>query len=203
MNGRPDLLPLVRLTFALGRVNRATRYEDGVTPESDTDHTVMLALVAAATAPQTMDPQRLVAMALVHDLVEALVGDTNTFNPTPELLAAKQTVEAEGMVALFEVLREFPVLLDWLRQYEAQEVPEARWVRILDKAMPKLTHALNGCAAVTDAAVSLDELIRRHTTEELKLLDEYPERAMVPVHQLLTEACRRAEEAHPAYFLER
>jgi putative hydrolase of HD superfamily len=197
MKLRPDLLPLVRLSLALGRVSRATRYEDGVTLESDTDHTVMLALIAAATAPEDLSATRVVAMALVHDLVEALVGDVSTLNPTPEILETKRAAEAAGLVALNAVLCDFPVLKHWIRQYEEQVIPEARWVRIIDKLTPKLTHALNGCAAARDAGVSLGELTRLHAAQEQKLRIEYPERGMALAHHLLTDACRLAEDSYP------
>ncbi len=44
------VVDLGRMALAFGRIDRITFYEDGGTPESDSDHTVMLGLVACAFA---------------------------------------------------------------------------------------------------------------------------------------------------------
>ncbi|MTV59077.1 hypothetical protein GM547_13610, partial [Streptococcus pneumoniae] len=66
-----SLLPLASLALRLGAVNRATLYPDGVTAESDTDHTVMLKLAAISIAATHSDLGPDTAMvglyALVHD----------------------------------------------------------------------------------------------------------------------------------------
>lgn len=43
-------LALGKLIYAFARIERAVIHEDGVTHESDTDHTVMLGIVACAFA---------------------------------------------------------------------------------------------------------------------------------------------------------
>lgn len=75
-------LNLGRLALLFGRVNRITKHDDGMTLESDTDHTIMLSLLACAFASKYMpdlDIGRVAQFALVHDLVEAYAGDTATF----------------------------------------------------------------------------------------------------------------------------
>lgn len=192
-----DVLPLARMALALGRVNRATLHEDGVTQESDTDHTVMLALIAAATAPAHLDARRVVTMALVHDLVEAVVGDTDTFNATADVLADKERREAEGFGVLARELARFPIILNWIDVYRHQQSPEAQWVRVMDKVMPKITHVLNGGAALRQRNVSLQDLIGIHAREAKKLhaemwsMQSY-DRALDVFHA----ACGAAEEAY-------
>lgn len=39
------VLDLAKLSLLFAKTNRAVFHEDGVTPESDTDHTFMLALI--------------------------------------------------------------------------------------------------------------------------------------------------------------
>lgn len=139
---------LGQLALAFGRVNRATYHEDGVTPESDTDHTVMLALIACAIAARTepgLDVGLVAQMALIHDLVEVYAGDTATLRIDATGLADKRAREA---AALERLRAEFAATLPWLPEmlalYEEQKIPEARFVRGLDKAMPKITHLGNG-----------------------------------------------------------
>jgi putative hydrolases of HD superfamily len=69
-----SLVDLARLALAFGRVDRTAVYHpDQTTPESDTDHTVMLGWAACAIAatwfPQ-LDLGLVAQFALVHDAPE-------------------------------------------------------------------------------------------------------------------------------------
>jgi putative hydrolase of HD superfamily len=69
-----SLVDLARLALAFGRVDRTAVYlPDQTTPESDTDHTVMLGWAACAIAatwfPQ-LDLGLVAQFALVHDAPE-------------------------------------------------------------------------------------------------------------------------------------
>jgi 5'-deoxynucleotidase YfbR-like HD superfamily hydrolase len=144
-----DVIRLATLVLRFGRVNRSTFHPDGVTPESDTDHTVMLALIACAFAERhapNCDVGRVAQFALVHDLVEVYAGDT----PTLALMtdADRQGKKDREAAALARIEAEFgaafPWLVDTMHQYESLATPEARLVKAMDKAMPKITHLLNG-----------------------------------------------------------
>lgn len=135
--------------LAFGRVNRITCHPDGTTPESDTDHTVMLGLLASAFAarfaPQ-LDLGKVAQFALVHDLVEVYAGDVVTSHVS--FTAADQhTKEEREAEALARIRREFDAEFPWLgatiHAYEQLDSPEARFVKTVDKAMPKITNILN------------------------------------------------------------
>lgn len=167
-------LHLARIALAFGRVERVTRHEDGARPETDTDHTVMLGLVACELAPAHLDRAKLAAFALVHDLAEVYAGDTPTLVISPEALAAKRAREDAARARLADELGDGSWITEHLAIYEAQEEPEARFVRLLDKVLPKLTHAFNGCAAsrpLTDRA----GFVEAHARQLQKLGEEYPE----------------------------
>src|SRR3954468_11904498 len=91
------VLDLARLVLDFGRVDRITYHPDGVTPESDTDHTVMLALIGCALAERhfpELDRGRIAMHALAHDLPEVYAGDTPTLHaPSAELRQAKRDRE--------------------------------------------------------------------------------------------------------------
>lgn len=168
------VLTLARISLAFGRVERATCHEDGRRPETDTDHTVMLGLVACELAPPHLDRAKVAAFALVHDLVEVYAGDTPTLVVTPEVLAAKAEREEAARARLSAELGAGSWLAETLAAYEAQREPEARFVRLVDKVLPKLTHAFNGCAAalpMTDRA----GFVEAHAKQLRKLSAEYPE----------------------------
>lgn len=191
-----DMVDLGRLALLFGRKNRATFHEDGVTPESDTDHTVMLGFVACSVARELdgFDPGRVAELTLVHDIVEAYVGDTNSFDISDEERAKKKQREHEGVQRLKKDLGEDSWLIERLLAYEAQEEPEARLVRFLDKATPKINHTLNHCATIKAMGKTRDDLIRAHQAQLTALIEGYPDIAE-HVGLLMTEIMLRSEES--------
>jgi putative hydrolase of HD superfamily len=156
------VVSLGRVALAFGRVNRVTLHEDGITPESDTDHTVMLGLIACALAQlwfPHLDPGLVAQFALVHDLVEVYAGDTPTITIDAAGAAAKQRREADAAQRLED---EFADSLPWIPRlifdYERRAAPEARFVKAVDKLLPKITHLLNGGAALTGQGITRAEL---------------------------------------------
>ena len=61
---------IAQLALRFARVERVTRHEDGVRPETDTDHSIMLALVACDLAPEGLSRPRVAEFSVVHDLVD-------------------------------------------------------------------------------------------------------------------------------------
>lgn len=183
-----ELESVARLAAALGQVRRATQHADGE-PESDTTHTVMLALVSYAVAERSgLDPAQAVVMALVHDLPEAIAGDVVTIRPlSAEERAAKDAAEA---AAVQRISNDAPWLGRLIEAYEAQETPVARMVRVLDKVMPKLTHAWTGCSVPRSHGVDLEELDDLHATQGAKLRAAAPEAQLA--HAFFDWAAERA-----------
>jgi len=191
-----DMVELGRLALRFARKNRVTLHEDGTTPESDTDHTVMLGFVACSVASELdgFHAGRVAELTLVHDIVEAYVGDTNSFDISPAAKAAKKQREHDGMQRMRRDFGEDSWLIQTLLAYEAQEEPEARLVRFLDKAMPKINHMLNNCASIKRMGKTKADLIRAHKTQLGDLIEEYPD-ISEQVGLLLTEIMLRSEEA--------
>ena len=187
-------LALGKLVLRFGEVNRATFHEDGTTPETDTTHTVMLALIAVAMCPGHLDSGMVAQYALVHDLVESYAGDTNTAFITEAGLRKKEKREK---VAMNRIRLEFgdtvPILVEMIEQYERQVMPEARFVRFLDKAMPKITHVLNGCATVGRGRTK-KELRAAHSVQLTELLEQYPELIGTEASRLMAGLMSRAED---------
>jgi len=142
------IIDLGKLSLLFGGVNRVTCHPDGVTPESDTDHMVMLGLFACAFAERfapELDRGKIAQFALVHDLVEVYAGDTATGRILSEAdHAGKEEREA---AALARIREEFDAELPWIAEtiakYESLDTPEARFIKVVDKALPKITNILN------------------------------------------------------------
>lgn len=178
------LIEVARLSLKFAKVNRVTLHEDGVRPESDTDHTVMLSIAACALADalykDRLDVGKIAQFAIVHDLVEAHVGDVNTINISNESRAEKERREQESL-RLIE--RDFSSVFPWIHtmtaSYERRDTPEARFIKTLDKALPKITNTLNKGAALRKLGTSYEEIKRHFRTQtdnyRGKYGEEFPE----------------------------
>ena len=171
------LIALGRLCLQLGRVQRATYHEDGRNRESDTDHTVMLTVLACAYAEAHaphLDRGLVAQYAVVHDFVEVHAGDTVTLGI--DKAAAGSKVQREA-AALAQISSEFSGTLPWLprmiAQYECQSDPEARFVRVLDKVMPAITHLLNGRITIRELGMSAARLRAAHKAQRDKIAASY------------------------------
>lgn len=184
---------LARLAMEFGEINRGTFKADALTPESDTDHTVMLALIATAFAERyipRLDLGRVTHFALIHDLVEVYAGDTPTLKISDEDRAAKEAREQE---ALARIDAEFRATLPWIprtiHEYESLQSPEARYVKTLDKLMPKMTHLLNGSKLLRDHGFSPDSLHEHFESQKATMETTYghdqPE--VIELHVALSE----------------
>jgi putative hydrolase of HD superfamily len=97
--------------------------------------------------------------ALVHDAPEVYAGDTPTLRIGPAGRAAKAEREHQATLRL---AAEFAGRLPWfpaaITSYEAQQAPEARFVRGVDKILPKIVHLLDGCIGLVDRRMTPAEL---------------------------------------------
>lgn len=188
-----SMVRLSRLIQRLGQVHRVTTDVRG-RRESDTTHSLMLALLAGELAEEGhMNPLDVVAMALVHDLAEAYAGDVNTLVPlSAEDRAEKDRREAEALVQVRKDLADFPWILGYLDRYEALVCPESRFVRVLDKVMPKLTHADSGFAVPKAAGMTRDGLAENHRAQGRQLRTKYPEQELaLEVFDMAARECEK------------
>lgn len=135
-----QVIKLFATIHPLDRVPRAGFLLRGVPePESVSAHSHflgVLALLYTDAYPDDFNKDRVVAMALVHDLAEALLMDIPMPYADAYLKGAKQHAEHGIMAHLFDGFpRHYLALYE---EYEAQESPEARLVRGLDKAQMML-----------------------------------------------------------------
>ena len=142
-----------KMLLQFGLTDRVTFHEDGKTPESDTDHTVMLGIMGSAFAARFMpelDTGAIAEFSLVHDLVEVYAGDVNTLQHLSD--AERELKSVREQKALERIHREFDEEFPWLagriEEYEQLASKEARFVKAFDKVLPKVTHYLNNAATL-------------------------------------------------------
>lgn len=177
------VVDLARLALVFGRIDRTAVYHpDGVTPESDTDHTVMLVWVACALAARCfpgLDVGLVAQFAAVHDAPEVYAGDTQTLRIDTAGRAAKADRERAAAARLrCEFAGALPWFPDTIDRYEAQQEPEARFVRGLDKVLPKAVHLLDGAAGLREFGMDraeLREVLDRQRDDMRRYVGEFGE----------------------------
>lgn len=97
-------------------------------PESVASHSYGVALAALLRARPEHDLGKLLAMALLHDLAEVVVGDL-----TPYDGVSREEKRERERAAIAELLAHRPELRAWVDELERGESPEARLVHALDK----------------------------------------------------------------------
>ena len=174
---------LGRLALDLGTTPRITLHPDGQTYESVATHTVMLGLTACALAERwnlNLRTGLIAQYALVHDLVEAICGDTPTLVQLgPDQKEAKKQREAAALDQIRQQLDgQLPSVAWLIASYEDLATPEARFVKLLDKVMPKITHMLNAAEVIHRQGMTHTQLKTRYEAQgrELdSLIAEFPE----------------------------
>ena len=109
---------------------------DVLLPESDADHSFGVAILAMMLAPDDLNKQRCMELALVHDLAEIYVGD---YTPHDNISKNdKEKKEKEGALRLSKELN-WPNLIDLVTEYNDKKTPEARFVCLFDKLETLMT----------------------------------------------------------------
>jgi len=161
---KPDAKRLIEFHDLLNRfaeieriihVKRHKRYE----LESDTEHSYNLAMMAWFLGDYfpKLKNEKVVMLALVHDLVEIYAGDTFAF-ADKEILDSKSAREAKAMKRLSKEWSDFPGLNEAIHEYETRKSEEARFVYALDKIMPVITIILNEGFTWKEKQISLEML---------------------------------------------
>jgi putative hydrolase of HD superfamily len=173
---KKDLLELASLCLSFGSVNRLTCHQDGETPESDSTHTVMLGIIACELAEEfypSLDRGVIAQLALIHDIHEATAGDTQTLRISADEQQSKQEREWTHIRNLIHKFSSCSWLTGALTAYHSQVIPEARFLRAVDKNLPKLTHLLNDLAVLRRMGITKEEFKQRMIIRQSEELADY------------------------------
>ena len=130
------LLQLADIAMQLSRTYRVPRY-DTSSRENDSEHSVMVSLQAAAIAAEfrpDLNPYEVGFKAIIHELIEVVTQDVQTFKISDEDLAKKEQREDEAIEVLCAMLP--PFIADLVREYQLHEDPHSRFVGMIDKTAP-------------------------------------------------------------------
>ncbi len=133
---------------ALKRVERRTRLTDGSRLENSAEHSwhaALFALVLAEHAPAGVDLARVIAMLLVHDVVEVDAGDVSVYDEAGQTgRAERERLAAGRLFGLLPPDQEAALRALW-EEFEARETPDSRFANAMDRLSPVLLgHAGQG-----------------------------------------------------------
>lgn len=160
---------------ALKSVDRANVLMSLARPENSAEHSWHLglyALVLAPNAPDGIDLSRVIAMLLLHDLVEIDTGDHPIHLPfDPDRVAQAESQAAARIFGLLPADLHHRLLALW-SEFEAAETAEARFAKRLDHVQP-IFQVLHAATPLPDHLVVVRDNLA--TGRAARFRQEWPE----------------------------
>ncbi|KAJ2856034.1 hypothetical protein GGI22_003937, partial [Coemansia erecta] len=127
MPSASSVIDFLSIVERLKRTKRTGWINSGVSkPESIADHMYRMGIMAMLVEDGSLDRNRCIKMAIVHDIAESLVGDITPYDGISK--EQKRKMEEDGMHQLVQTLGGSEHALEiqalW-REYEAGETSEA------------------------------------------------------------------------------
>jgi len=128
-----NVIKFLEIAGILKRTQRTGWVEVGIyRPESVADHTFRTAFLCMLYADmEALDPLKLLRMALIHDIPEAIIGDLMPSQKTAETKENEKTAIQQILSLLPEKQREN--YLEVWNEYQEGKTKDAKAVRQLDK----------------------------------------------------------------------
>lgn len=148
----------------LKSVTRATKITDASRGETSAEHSwhvTLMALILHEHAPAEVDLMRVMRMLLIHDLVEIDAGDAPIFGShDTAALARAERAAADRLFGLLpgDQASELRALWD---EFEANESPEARFAKSLDRFSAPNQNLMSGGGSWVDYDVTYDQMADR------------------------------------------
>jgi putative hydrolase of HD superfamily len=155
---------LAQIAFRLKHTDRAGWLRVGIDPpESVAAHSWGMALLALAVCPAHLDRERVLALCILHDVAEAIIGDI-----TPHDGVSRQEKRDRERSAAATLLGPHPELWGLWEDYEQQRTDEAKLVKQLDRLDMGLQAQLY--AALADTAEFTTSALRGTDDPTLRAL---------------------------------
>ncbi len=147
-------------------VQRQTLIADGSRQETDAEHSWHFALMAMtlfdhAREKDKIDLDRVIRMALVHDLVEVYAGDTFCYDEAANLdKADRERAAADRLFGLLpeEQGREYRALWE---EFDEKSTPDAAYAAAIDRLQPLINNHLTGSHTWKKGSVKAEQVKKR------------------------------------------
>lgn len=148
----------------LKSVQRRTKVLGTQRQENSAEHSWHFAVAAMSLAPfahQGVDIQKVIRMALLHDIVEIDTGDVLVYD-----LAAREAVHSKEVLAAQRLFGLLPAPLnqqftDLWNEFEAGETPEARFALVIDRILPIIMNLNNEGQSWVENNIRLEQVLSR------------------------------------------
>ena len=150
-----DELDKAKAVFRRSRLAGEDRYEDDAQHQW---HFAVMALVLAEHAIEPVDIGRVVAMALLHDVVEIDAGDTFVYDDAAR--AGKVERELAAAERIFNLLPSDQAAYArglW-DEFEARETPEARFAASIDRTQAVMQNLRTGGVSWREHGITADRV---------------------------------------------
>ena len=147
------ILQLYQKVSALKRLSRQGWIQSGIEfPESVAEHSFGVSMLALIFARRlSLDVEKALSMALIHELAEAELGDVT---PRDNIDAEKKReMEEQAMMQILSEIDPKGELLELWRDFEYQRTPEGQLVKELDR----IEMALQALEYERETEIDLDE----------------------------------------------
>lgn len=146
-------------------VLRQTMLTDPVRRENSAEHSwhlTVMALALAEHAPPGTDIATVIAMLVLHDVVEVDAGDLSVYaaDAAQERQHAAEQAAADRIFALLPADQADALRRLW-DQFEERASPEARFARALDRLQPMLENVRAGGGTWRAQAVTADQVLAK------------------------------------------
>lgn len=178
MRNLSKLIDFIQFTNAFRKIERAIRVPGLERYENDAEHSYQLALTAwyvIATEKLSLDVSKVIAYALVHDLVETYAGDVPLHGRTEETIRMKKENEHAALERIRTEFSEFPDLTSCIEAYEGRTDEEAKFVYALDKLIPLIDVYIDDGRAWKELHVTFEAVRsnKEETTANSSVVYEY------------------------------
>ncbi|RLM21689.1 hydrolase [Brenneria alni] len=159
-----DVIGFLMEIDKLKSVQRRSKIIGSARHEDSAEHSWHFAVAAMSLAPyagKDVDINRVIQMALIHDIVEIDAGDVMVYDLPARVAVHEQEVAAAARI--FGLLPEpqrqqFHDL--WL-EYEAGETANAQFALMIDRIMPVLMNLYNQGQSWVENGIRLDQVLGR------------------------------------------
>ncbi len=149
---------------ALKRVERQSPLLDGSRRENSAEHSwhvALYALVLRDYAEGHVDPDRVIRMLLLHDVVEVDAGDTPIHGAALHGQAEREEAAARRLFGLVPGA-DGQALYDLWREFEDAASDDARFAKALDRLQPLLTNVSTGGGTWNASGVTYTQVMERY-----------------------------------------
>jgi putative hydrolase of HD superfamily len=149
----------------LKQVERRTRITGGGRLENTAEHSwhlALFALVLAEHADEPVDVGRVLAMCVVHDIVEVDAGDTFAYDEAGEAeKAAREAAAADRLFGLLPPEQGAALRALW-EEYEWGDTADARFAMAVDRLQPMLLNHANDGSSWREHGITADRVLHRN-----------------------------------------